>query len=264
MNMANHRSEIHEALEGEDVTVDDIVEEVVQERKWDQKTKNLFQAIDINGNGALSLKDFTAGANKLNESLSEEEAADFFERAVDKETGVMAYGQFVKLMQSPDFVGKVKAPPSHKNERGIIQIEVSDERYFGETMRKLNRAGRHALNDDLDFLLAKTQRFGQELYETRIASLQRFVAMTIMFHQMGYRVERFFRTISFGLLGYRMDRTHSIMRIATTASPVSGADVRHRMQHIRLANKVRHSVNVISAAYLAYLERKKKLPKSCS
>ena len=29
-----------------------------------------------------------------------------------------------------------------------------------------------------------------------------------------------------------MDRTHSIMRIATTASPVSGADVRERMEEL--------------------------------
>ena len=31
-----------------------------------------------------------------------------------------------------------------------------------------------------------------------------------------------------------MDRTHSIMRIATTASPVSGAEVRTRMIHIAM------------------------------
>ena len=38
----------------------------------------------------------------------------------------------------------------------------------------------------------------------------------IMFHQMGKRVADFWPAVSFGLLGYRMDRTHSIMRIATT------------------------------------------------
>ena len=31
--------------------------------------------------------------------------------------------------------------------------------------------------------------------------------------------------VSFGYLKYDMSRTHSIMRIATTASPVSGAEV---------------------------------------
>ena len=94
------------------------------------------------------------------------------------------------------------------------------------------------------------------LYESRIASLQRFVSMTVMFHQMGSRVEKFFEHISFGLLGYRMDRTHSIMRIATTASPVSGADVRQRMRMLQLLKKVRNSIEVISVAWLNYKKNK--------
>jgi CRISPR/Cas system-associated endonuclease Cas3-HD len=108
----------------------------------------------------------------------------------------------------------------------------------------------------MDFALARSQHLCQELYETRIASMQRFVAMVVMFHHMGKRVQDFFSTISFGLWGYRMDRTHSIMRIATTASPVSGADVRQRMAHLRLLKKVQNSVEVISRAFLTYKKRK--------
>jgi hypothetical protein len=96
----------------------------------------------------------------------------------------------------------------------------------------------------------------QELYETRIASMQRFVSMTVMFYQMGKRVEGFFSRISFGFWSYRMDRTHSIMRIATTASPISGADVRQRMEHLRLLKKIQHSVEVISNAYLTYKKKR--------
>jgi hypothetical protein len=104
--------------------------------------------------------------------------------------------------------------------------------------------------------MERSQHLCQELYETRIASMQRFVAMVVMFHHIGKRVQDFFSTISFGLWGYRMDRTHSIMRIATTASPVSGADVRQRMAHLRLLKKVQNSVEVISRAYLAYKKSK--------
>jgi hypothetical protein len=43
--------------------------------------------------------------------------------------------------------------------------------------------------------------------------------------QMGKRVADFWPAVSFGYLGYSTSRTHSIMRIATTASPVSGAEV---------------------------------------
>ena len=91
-----------------------------------------------------------------------------------------------------------------------------------------------------------------EFYESRIASMQRFVCMIVMFHQMGRRVERFFESISCGLWKYRFDRTHSIMRIATTASPVSGADIRHQMYQMRLLRHVQHSVRVISSAWLEY------------
>jgi hypothetical protein len=97
-----------------------------------------------------------------------------------------------------------------------------------------------------------SQDFSMELYESRIASMQRFVAMTVMFHQMGSRVQGFFPRMSFGLLGYRMDRTHSIMRIATTASPVSGADVRERMEVLLLIKTVKQAVATISRAWLRY------------
>merc|ERR1711965_1199701 len=69
----------------------------------------------------------------------------------------------------------------------------------------------------------------QEIYEGRIASLERFVAFLVMFHAMAKSVQDFWPRVSFGLLGYDMSRSQSIMRIATTASPVSGSDVRHKM-----------------------------------
>jgi hypothetical protein len=58
--------------------------------------------------------------------------------------------------------------------------------------------------NDVDFMLARSQHFSQELYETRIASLQRFVSMTAMIHQIGKRVQEFFAFVLFGMLGYRM------------------------------------------------------------
>jgi hypothetical protein len=46
------------------------------------------------------------------------------------------------------------------------------------------------------------------------------------------------------------------MRIASTASPVSGADVRQRMRQLQLLKKVHYSIHVISTAYLQYKARK--------
>ena len=51
--------------------------------------------------------------------------------------------------------------------------------------------------------------------------------------------------VSFGLLGYEMDRTHSIMRIATTASPVSGAAIRGRMINLAIESQFKRATNVI-------------------
>ena len=79
--------------------------------------------------------------------------------------------------------------------------------------------------------------------------------MTVMFHEMGSRVQRFFPRLSFGYLGYRMDRTHSIMRIATTASPVSGSDVRERMDTIKLKITIKKAVGIISAAWYTYRQK---------
>jgi hypothetical protein len=94
-----------------------------------------------------------------------------------------------------------------------------------------------------------------ELYEGRIASLERFVAMSVIFHELGTRVQRFFHLFSLGTMGYRTDRTHSMCRIATTASPVSGADVRERMEILQVTRVIVQSVRIIIKTWLEYRGR---------
>mmetsp|Transcript_1216 Transcript_1216/g.2696 ORF Transcript_1216/g.2696 Transcript_1216/m.2696 type:complete len:191 (+) Transcript_1216:4593-5165(+) len=147
--------------------------------------------------------------------------------------------------------------PSIRDENGVIQVRASEESYFGEHVMQGVEQSQFAQNPALTGA-TKSQDFAQELYESRIASMQRFVSMTVMFHEMGRRVENFFSRLTFGLLGYRYDRTHSIMRIATTASPVSGADVRERMRVLQMLKKIHHSVHVISIAYIRYRTEKDK------
>jgi hypothetical protein len=235
------------------LTVDDVVMEAIDERKWSDQARKLFYALDLDGNGFLSEEEFIEGSYRLKTLLSDEELRAIFKMVDGDGSGHLDYDEFLKMLSISDLQSGIKLPPSNHDDRGIIQIEASKEKYFGETLRKVN-AGK--AENDVDFMLARSQHFSQELYETRIASLQRFVSMTVMFHQMGKRVQEFFAFISFGMLGYRMDRTHSIMRIATTASPVSGADVRERMRHLQLLKKVQHSIYVISTAYLQYKARK--------
>ena len=147
-----------------------------------------------------------------------------------------------------DVLGKLGV--MNRDARGLVQVMPSTESYFGEELRKTAPKGVGAM------LMGQSQHLAMELYESRIASMQRYVAMTVLFHQMGMRVQSFFPKISFGLLGYRMDRTHSIMRIATTASPVSGADVRDRMVELHLRLKIQKAVNLVGRRYLEWKKRR--------
>jgi len=91
--------------------------------------------------------------------------------------------------------------------------------------------------------LLQSQRLLETLYETRYASLQRLVAFFVAFHALGRAVQNFWPRASFGLLGYDMSRSQSMMRVATTASPVSGAMVLERI----LTLNGRHGVPTVAS-----------------
>jgi len=98
----------------------------------------------------------------------------------------------------------------------------ADAMYIGEHLL----ASGSDLEDDA---LMRQEAMLQTLYESRMASLQRCVSFMLVFYTMAKLVQDFWPRVSFGMLGYDMSRTQSIMRVATTASPVSGAGVRARM-----------------------------------
>ena len=99
--------------------------------------------------------------------------------------------------------------------------------------------------------LIKKQRQLQELFEGRIASMHRLVGFFVLFHEMAKRVQDFWPAVSFGLLGYDMGRSQSIMRIATTASPVSGSDVRHKMVALGAQTAREHVASVITKKWIS-------------
>jgi len=133
-------------------------------------------------------------------------------------------------------------------------IEPTREAYFGEELEKANQ------NVPVHVLIGQ-QRLSQRLYESRVGSMQRFVAFLVLFHQMGKAVQDFWGRVSLGLLAYDMDRTHSIMRIATTASPVSGAAIRGRMAALAMEAQWKTATGALS--YLVnlrlYPEMKKRI-----
>lgn len=238
----------------ETLTVDDVVDEVISNRNFSNQLQKIYQSMDLDHDGLLSRFEFINGVRRFNSDITEEEATILFHHGDTDATGFLTYKEFDQVVQDSRAEFPLKMPPSNRDHRGIIQIEGVKEKYFGEKTRKYNAGD--LSSKDMEVLLARSQHLVQELYETRIASMQRFIAMVVMFHRMGKRVQTFFSRISFGLLAYRMDRTHSNLRVATTASPVSGADVRQRMAHLRLLKKVQLSVDLISRTYLAYKERK--------
>jgi hypothetical protein len=240
--------------------IDKVISEAIQHRKQDERIQQLFARFDKDGDGVLNEQEFIDGLRMVNADVTEREGCVLFRQNDSDGSGRISFREFEGFVEANGFgVSTLKIPPSHRDSRGIIQIHANKEKYFGEKIRKFNSGKK--LKEEVDFELVRRQHLAQELYETRIASMQRFVSLCVLFHRMGYRVERFFSSISFGFWSYRMDRTHSIMRIATTASPISGASVRQSMEHMRLSKKVQHSVDVISAAYLAYKKRKELVEK---
>ncbi len=163
--------------------------------------------------------------------------------------GYILFDDFYTLMSMNKIDMQRVLEPCIRDSRGLIHIQASQERFFGERLVESKSENGPKI---ISLGAMRNQHLSQELYESRIASMQRFVAMTILFHQMGSRVSNFFKNVSFGLLGYRMDRSHSIMRIATTASPISGAEVRERAQALSYERKLNDAVDVIANAWKSY------------
>ncbi len=214
-----------------------VVNAMVKKQQGIENTRRVFNEIDLNNDGVVSLEEFIAAYQKIDADLPREHLQHMFQEADVNDNGVLSFDDFLKISRMPSLLADLGT--KNRDDRGLVQVQASKEKYFGEEIRK------HAPPGVDSMAMSQSQNFSMELYESRVASLQRFVAMTVMFHQMGYRVQSFFPKVSFGLLGYRMDRTPSIMRIATTASPVSGADVRERMEELRLMLKIERSVQLI-------------------
>ena len=73
--------------------------------------------------------------------------------------------QFIELCKMPqvDVLGKLSV--SNRDDRGLVQVMPSCERYFGEELRKTAPKGTGA------FLMSQSQHLVMELYESRIARL---------------------------------------------------------------------------------------------
>jgi hypothetical protein len=201
-----------------------------------------------------------------------------FPHSNKSKSGWLNFDEFFAVIKLTEPLLESLEPENCRDENGLIQVRATQELFFGE---KITRGlDLDTLKESVSVGATKSQYFSHELYESRIASgmnylivhviirilyltrnksslsVQRFCAMVVIFHQIGKRVRDFFSKISFGLLYYRMDRTHSIMRIATTASPISGMDVRDRARAIYLRNEIDRAVTTISRAWRSHRNRR--------
>ena len=198
---------------------------------------SVSQASSIQSMG-VTLESFTLGHNPYKLGLSQGAAflpttrkKFFSEWALgEKLTRGLSVGAMMGLMGQAEAQGRDSrpsdgdAPPRASKPAQFQRIEPLSGGFVGEWMLRDPE-----LRDEPNAALMGRQALVQALHEGRMASLERFVAFVVLFHAMAKEVQDFWGTASCGLLGYDMSRTHSIMRIATTASPVSGSDVRFKM-----------------------------------
>ena len=110
----------------------------------------------------------------------------------------------------------------------VFEIAPMAEPFLGAWMTHKLKYSKLSTDD-----LMRRQRLVQLLSETRFDALQRLVSFFVIFHRMGKTVADWWPRASLGLLRYDISRSQSIMRVATTASPVSGMEVRERMLAIQ-------------------------------
>ena len=206
----------------------------------------IFCEHDTNGDGQLDLEEFVCAFAAIDPSADRDEAVKLFEEADISDSGYLDYGDFFSVTSIPQIKLQAMKQTNIRDNVGLVQIKPCEGKCFDEDLYERETPGISKIE------LAKGEMFSMQLYESRIASLQRFVAMTVLFHKLAQHVQSFFNVISFGLWNYKIHRTHSIMRVATTASPVSGAHVRKQMEVWEMVSKLNRSVRVISAAWFEY------------
>jgi len=229
--------------------LDDVLNQMIAERTRKINMRSVFNEMDEEGTGKISAEQFIAKYYLVDSTLSRDVVYKIFLDADHDNAGYIDYDKFLRIADMPA-LQMLRALQTINRPRSLLQVEASSELYFGERLRGEAERSVGLLS------IEQSQHFSMELYEGRIASMQRFVAMCVIFHEMGKRVENFFSHFTFGLLGYRYDRTHSIMRIATTASPVSGADVRERTHLLKLSTRVKRSLEIVSFAWHRFKQRK--------
>lgn len=171
---AHEHADAHEHIDSE---LDKVISALIRENKSSSRIREAFDRFDTDGSGELDLDEFIQAYKQLKPDITESQLVTMFAEADLDDSGTLDFDEFNQLvsMDQADVLGKLGM--QNRDDRGLIQVEPSTEEFFGEELRQ-------AAAGSEGFLISQTQHLSMELYESRIASLQRFVAMTVMFHQV--------------------------------------------------------------------------------
>lgn len=160
------------------VTIGKVVNDMMRDSRSLDQIRVTFHQFDKDGSGELDLEEFMAAYKLLRPNVTDDQLKAMFEEADLDKGGTLDFEEFRIIASMPEIDVLRKIGIENRDERGILQVEPSKESYFGEDLSNLSPPGVGA------FLMSQSQNLSMELYESRIASMQRFVAMTVMFHQV--------------------------------------------------------------------------------
>lgn len=235
----------HPPAEAKELSMEEqVLYSLISENQKSAQLRELFNKLDEDNSGAIDVEEFVAAYEVVKPGTPRDQVETIFHEADLDGSGALDFDEFRQIMAFSELdVLRNLQHAARRDDRGRLQVMASTENYFGESLSDTS------LTSVGDFAKSQSQHLSMELYESRVASLQRFVSMCVMFHETGKKVQDFFPKFSFGLMKYNMERTHSIMRIATTASPVSGDAVRAQMERLRLRARFQGAAMKIEQAW---------------
>ena len=159
-----------------------VINKMIRENRSLDHMRTAFDQFDTDGSGELDLQEFKDAYRQLFPQIEDSQLETMFEEADLDKGGTVDFDEFSTIARIPQAEVLGKLGTQNRDERGLVQVEQSKESFFGEELRKNAPKGVGA------FLMSESQKLSMELYESRIASMQRFVAMTVMFHQVSLLV----------------------------------------------------------------------------
>ena len=135
--------------------IEEILAQAIQERQQASNARSLFNQMDETGSGKISAEQFVAMYYLVDSTLGREQVLKIFEEADHDDAGFLDYEKFEKIAEMPA-LQKLRALQTINRPRSLLQVEASDELYFGEALRDEaeQSVGLLSIEQSREFLLA--------------------------------------------------------------------------------------------------------------